>query len=208
METPEYQTDLDNPDLTAADDPQGTLLFAVENVVVNDVDLETPVERRSAPWLEDDDVWPALAEADTPALDAEDVTSTDATAAAQAGGPGANVLFGRQSDDGALDAEVVAELEAGHILESESVLKAEPDPDPDPSSLASDGADDDGEPTVGPGSCRVCTSSVSRININVDGNDLILESCDHCDARRWRLDGQSIDLQQALDEVGEHVGRK
>lgn len=57
-------------------------------------------------------------------------------------------------------------------------------------------------------SCRICSSQVSQINIKVDGNTLILESCDQCDARRWRLDGQPIDLQQALDEVGEHTGRR
>ena len=40
--------------------------------------------------------------------------------------------------------------------------------------------------------------------MTVDGNDLVMESCQKCDTRRWQLAGRQIDLQQALAEVGEH----
>jgi hypothetical protein len=46
------------------------------------------------------------------------------------------------------------------------------------------------------------------IRMVVDGNDLVMESCEKCDTRRWQLAGEQIDLQQALAEVGEHVGRR
>jgi hypothetical protein len=49
---------------------------------------------------------------------------------------------------------------------------------------------------------------LSSIEMTVDGNALIMESCDGCDARRWRLAGQRIDLQEALQQVGEHAGRR
>jgi hypothetical protein len=61
----------------------------------------------------------------------------------------------------------------------------------------------------GPGEpCGRCGSELSVIRILVDGNTLLMESCDGCDARRWQLAGERIDLQQALDEVGEHAGRR
>ncbi len=56
--------------------------------------------------------------------------------------------------------------------------------------------------------CGRCGHEVSTINIEVDGNVLIMESCDNCDTRRWQLAGERIELQQALDHVGEHAGRR
>jgi hypothetical protein len=56
--------------------------------------------------------------------------------------------------------------------------------------------------------CGRCGNELSVIRILVDGNTLLMESCDGCDARRWQLSGERIDLQQALDEVGEHAGRR
>ena len=61
---------------------------------------------------------------------------------------------------------------------------------------------DAGEP------CLRCGQELSVIRINVDGNTLLMESCDGCDARRWQLAGERIDLQEALDQVGEHSGRR
>lgn len=68
----------------------------------------------------------------------------------------------------------------------------------------------DRSPT-GPGApepCPRCGQELSVIRINVDGNTLLMESCDGCDARRWQLAGERIDLQEALDQVGEHSGRR
>ncbi len=56
-------------------------------------------------------------------------------------------------------------------------------------------------------SCSVCRQPLSRIFLNVDGNTLIMESCDGCDLRRWQLAGKRIDLKRALVEVEEHVSR-
>lgn len=56
--------------------------------------------------------------------------------------------------------------------------------------------------------CEVCKAELSIITINVDGTDLLMESCDVCDVRRWQLAGERIDLQDALDHVGEHAGRR
>lgn len=56
--------------------------------------------------------------------------------------------------------------------------------------------------------CGRCGHELSMVNIEVDGNVLIMESCDNCDARRWQLAGEPLDLQQVLDHVGEHAGRR
>ncbi len=56
--------------------------------------------------------------------------------------------------------------------------------------------------------CGRCGHELSAIRINVDGNTLLMESCDGCDVRRWQLAGERIDLQEALDQVGEHSGRR
>ncbi len=56
--------------------------------------------------------------------------------------------------------------------------------------------------------CDICGSEQAEIRINVDGNTLLMESCDGCDIRRWQLAGQRIDLQEALNQVGEHSGRR
>lgn len=56
--------------------------------------------------------------------------------------------------------------------------------------------------------CSACNNELSVIRIEVDGNTLMMESCDGCDARRWQLAGERIDLQKALNEVGEHAGRR
>lgn len=56
--------------------------------------------------------------------------------------------------------------------------------------------------------CTACGSEQSAIRINVDGNTLLMESCDECDVRRWQLEGERIDLQEALNQVGEHSGRR
>lgn len=58
-----------------------------------------------------------------------------------------------------------------------------------------------------PRRCEACTVELVTIRMNVDGNDLVMESCQRCDVRRWQLAGEKIDLEQALAEVGEHVGR-
>ncbi len=56
--------------------------------------------------------------------------------------------------------------------------------------------------------CVACGAEQSAIRINVDGNTLLMESCDECDIRRWQLEGKRIDLQEALNQVGEHSGRR
>ena len=56
--------------------------------------------------------------------------------------------------------------------------------------------------------CGRCGADQSAIRINVDGNTLLMESCDSCDTRRWQLEGERIDLQEALTQVGEHSGRR
>lgn len=60
----------------------------------------------------------------------------------------------------------------------------------------------------GPGRCTACAVELVTIQMTVDGNDLVMESCERCDTRRWQLAGRQIDLQQALAEVGEHAGRR
>jgi hypothetical protein len=59
-----------------------------------------------------------------------------------------------------------------------------------------------------PNLCPRCSVAMVTITMNVDGNDLVMESCQRCDVRRWHLAGQEIDLEQALAQVGEHVGRR
>jgi hypothetical protein len=56
--------------------------------------------------------------------------------------------------------------------------------------------------------CDRCGNELSVIRIVVDGNTLLMSSCDGCDARRWQLAGEQIDLQEALNQVGEHAGRR
>ena len=59
-----------------------------------------------------------------------------------------------------------------------------------------------------PEMCPACDVELVTITMTVDGNDLVMESCQTCDERRWHLAGEKIDLQQALAEVGEHAGRR
>lgn len=59
-----------------------------------------------------------------------------------------------------------------------------------------------------PRMCEVCEVELVTIRMTVDGNDLVMESCQKCDVRRWQLAGRPIDLQEALAEVGEHAGRR
>lgn len=56
--------------------------------------------------------------------------------------------------------------------------------------------------------CEICGGEQAAIRINVDGNTLLMESCEGCDVRRWQLAGERIDLQEALNQVGEHSGRR
>ncbi len=56
--------------------------------------------------------------------------------------------------------------------------------------------------------CPSCEVEMVTITMTVDGNDLVMESCQSCDERRWHLAGEKIDLQQALAQVGEHAGRR
>lgn len=72
------------------------------------------------------------------------------------------------------------------------------------SSISLETDQDESAPT---NSCSVCRQPLSRIFLNVDGNTLIMESCDGCDLRRWQLAGKRIDLKRALVEVEEHVSR-
>ena len=79
--------------------------------------------------------------------------------------------------------------------------------DPNDGGTDTEIADDDGGPAPGE-PCERCGKELSVIRILVDGNTLLMESCDGCDARRWQLAGERIDLQQALQQVGEHAGRR
>lgn len=63
-------------------------------------------------------------------------------------------------------------------------------------------------PKIAADPCGICGAAQSAIRINVDGNTLLMESCDTCDVRRWQLEGERIDLQEALNQVGEHSGRR
>ena len=56
--------------------------------------------------------------------------------------------------------------------------------------------------------CPACDVELVTIHIMVDGNELVMESCQHCDERRWHLAGEQIELERALAEVGEHAGRR
>lgn len=56
--------------------------------------------------------------------------------------------------------------------------------------------------------CQECGGELSVISITVDRSDLLMQSCNGCDARRWQLAGKNIDLQEALHQVGEHAGRR
>lgn len=80
--------------------------------------------------------------------------------------------------------------------------------DPRSTTDADAGTEREGEGPSSGEPCGRCGNELSVIRILVDGNTLLMESCDGCDARRWQLSGERIDLQQALDEVGEHAGRR
>lgn len=63
-------------------------------------------------------------------------------------------------------------------------------------------------PKSGPDLCDACGVELVTIRMTVDGSDLVMESCQRCDKRRWHLAGERIDLARALTEVGEHAGRR
>lgn len=56
--------------------------------------------------------------------------------------------------------------------------------------------------------CPTCRKDLVSLKMMVDGNQLVMTSCANCDTRRWSREGKSIDLGQALEEVGEHAGRR
>ncbi|MFV0526524.1 MAG: hypothetical protein ACK5RL_18725 [Acidimicrobiales bacterium] len=59
-----------------------------------------------------------------------------------------------------------------------------------------------------PAPCATCGVELVSITITVDGNDLVMSSCQRCDVRTWRLAGRPIGLDRALAEVGQHQGRR
>lgn len=71
-----------------------------------------------------------------------------------------------------------------------------------------DGNGEAGPQRSAPGLCGACEVELVTIRMTVDGSDLVMESCQRCDERRWHLAGERIDLQRALTEVGEHAGRR
>jgi len=86
--------------------------------------------------------------------------------------------------------------------ESSSSIDTEAEVDIDTAAEQGPDGPESGEP------CLRCGAELSVIRIVVDGNNLHMESCDGCDARRWQLAGERIDLQEALTQVGEHAGRR
>ncbi|MEZ5341734.1 MAG: hypothetical protein R2706_09835 [Acidimicrobiales bacterium] len=56
--------------------------------------------------------------------------------------------------------------------------------------------------------CGKCAKELVSIAIKVDGRDLVMYSCQNCDTRTWSLAGESIALATALEQVGEHSGRR
>ncbi len=168
------------------------------------------VERRSQPWLGDDEDTsvggdaegyvgsePVAAAAPWPTLDDSDVANSDVSFEAEPS----------EATDLSAALDLNADGQVGHERGTIDAL-VPGDHSGSPSGQAEEVTTDEGHPVEGRRSCRICTAPVSQINMKVDGNVLILESCDECDSRRWRLDGQPIDLKQALDEVGEHAGRR
>ncbi|MGH1492941.1 MAG: hypothetical protein ACRBK7_26700 [Acidimicrobiales bacterium] len=107
--------------------------------------------------------------------------------------------FGEQPDDqvdSGIQPVTVTEPESVTVTVTEASPAPEAQPDVTPSKLLT------GSP------CGICGSEQAAIRINVDGNTLLMESCDGCDVRRWQLAGERIDLQEALNQVGEHSGRR
>lgn len=56
--------------------------------------------------------------------------------------------------------------------------------------------------------CPTCEEELAIVSIAVDGNDLLMKSCDKCDKRSWQLAGNPIDLQSALVKVEQQVSRR
>ncbi len=56
--------------------------------------------------------------------------------------------------------------------------------------------------------CGACSQELVKIEMLVDGRDLVMVSCQKCDTRMWTHAGEPIDLADALDEVGQHAGRR
>ncbi len=62
------------------------------------------------------------------------------------------------------------------------------------------------ESTIRP--CRLCGSDAVVIGMAFDGNTVDMESCDHCDTRRWSVQGEAVELDAVLAEVGLRSGRR
>lgn len=123
-------------------------------------------------------------------LDVEPVTVED------------GVMIDNRSDEPSVESTV--EIETATAVETEATVEATVEAE----------ADDQSGPVRGPSKlltgrpCGICGAEQAAIRINVDGNTLLMESCDGCDIRRWQLAGERIDLQEALNQVGEHSGRR
>ncbi len=55
--------------------------------------------------------------------------------------------------------------------------------------------------------CQDCDHELTTIEIPVDGNNLLMHSCDRCDKRWWKLAGEQIDLADALIEVKDRISK-
>ncbi len=56
--------------------------------------------------------------------------------------------------------------------------------------------------------CGTCKTALVVIRLEIDGNTLLMQSCETCDIRSWRLDGETIDRKTAISEVGDQTGRR
>ena len=67
------------------------------------------------------------------------------------------------------------------------------------------------QPTARPATperCATCGGEIVTIGMLVDGSNLVMRSCARCDTRTWQLGSDPVDLDTALAEVGQTVGRR
>jgi hypothetical protein len=53
-----------------------------------------------------------------------------------------------------------------------------------------------------PSRCPRCDRSLVEITITLEGDDVTMRSCSACDHRSWQREGQAVDLDGVLTDMG------
>lgn len=53
-----------------------------------------------------------------------------------------------------------------------------------------------------PSRCPRCHRTLVEITINLEGDEVTMRSCSACDHRSWQREGEAVDLEGVLTDLG------